>query len=326
MSKHKNINVGNFNLLNLVNPDITYYGRRRYSQRSFKQKCEWIGSQLDRMKGDIVGFQEIFHEDAFEKVLQHSKHLSGANFVVGNPTGELPRVGLATKYEILEHEVIEDFPSLMNIEGAEIPIAKFSRPVLRAKVRINPTLVITVFVVHLKSKRPALISGENRSNPVDLARGQARSLIRRAVEATALREVLMKDLLNRNQPVIVLGDVNDSGLAVTSRIVSGEPPHRNYPKEVKTAIWDVLLYHARDIQARKSYHDYYYSHIHNGHHEALDHIMVSQELVAENPNHVAKIGYVTVLNDHLIDETLSDERVQDWESDHGQVVATIELR
>jgi hypothetical protein len=136
----------------------------------------------------------------------------------------------------------------------------------------------------------------------------------------------MDSLQHRQQPVIVLGDVNDGGSAVTSQIVSGEPPWRNLSFEQKQALWDVVLYHVKDIQARQSYQDFYYTHIHNGRYESLDHIMVSQEFVAQNPAHIGRVIYVSLFNDHLIDETLSNEAIEPWQSDHGQVVATIELR
>jgi hypothetical protein len=107
---------------------------------------------------------------------------------------------------------------------------------------------------------------------------------------------------------------------------SSEPPWRQLPSERKKALWDVLLYHVRDIQARMSYRDYYYTHIHNGHYEGLDHIMMSQEFVAQNPASIGRVSYVSLLNDHLVDATLSREGIPNWKSDHGQVVATIELR
>ena len=318
--------IGSFNLFNLLLPNKPFYGRGGYSRDDYDRKTDWTAAQLDRMQADIVGFQEIFHQEALADVLKKSSKLRGSQFVVANPTGDLPRVGLATHFQLLDHEVIEAFPSSLDMEGAIIPIHTFSRPVLKAKIKIDADLTITAYVVHLKSKRPIFHDGEDRKSPLDLARGQARALIRRAAEATALRELLMKELRNRDHPVILMGDVNDSGLAVTTRIVSGEPPHRRYPHEVKKEIWDVLLYHAKDIQARLSYQDFYYSHIHNGHHEALDHIMVSQELVRENPRHLASIGYIRLFNDHLTDETLTDDRVKTWQSDHGQVVASVEMR
>lgn len=318
--------VGTFNLFNLVSPNKKYYGRRVYSLEDYQKKIDWSADQLDTMKADIVGFQEVFHTEALEDLLKKTQQMKKAHYVVAAPNGNLPRVAIASKFPILSHQVIEAVPQTLDIEGAVIPITEFSRPVLIADVRVRKHLIITFVVVHLKSKRPTFNEGEGREDPVHLARGQARALIRRSVEAAALREVLMDKLKHRNSPVILMGDINDSGLAVTSRMVSGEPPHRRFPTDVKRSIWDVLLYQTRDIQARQSYRDMYYTHIHNGHYEALDHIMVSEELVRENPKHIGKVIYVANYNDHLIDNTLTNEKMRNWRSDHGQVVATIEVK
>jgi hypothetical protein len=207
-----------------------------------------------------------------------------------------------------------------------LPYTKFSRPILRADIKVHQDFIISFYVVHLKSKRPILINGEERDNPVHLAKGQARSLIIRASEAVAFRSVLAETLVKSERPVIVMGDVNDGGQSVTTNMISGESPFRKLPQQVKENIWDALLYHTKDLQARRSYHDFYYTHIHNGHYDSLDHIMVSQELVSENPKHVGRIGYVSLLNDHLYDETISSEKPKNWKSDHGQVAVTIELK
>ncbi|MEO0469369.1 MAG: endonuclease/exonuclease/phosphatase family protein [Bacteroidota bacterium] len=318
------IKIGNFNLYNLVGKGKKFYGRQ-YSEKHHKRKVDWISEQLQAMRADIIGFQEIFHAEPLKEAVQPIDRLRNGHYAFAKVDGRLPRVGLLSRYPIVKQDVYEDFPVQLNINNTEIPIKKFSRPVLRAELQIRPDLHFVVFVVHLKSKRPDLMENETRENHQHLAIGQARSLIRRAAEATALRALLLEDLQRKNTPVIVMGDVNDSGLAVTTRILSGEPPHRRFPQDVKEEIWDVLLYHARDIQARQSFHDFYYTHIHNGHHEALDHIMVSQELVGQNPDRVGRIGYVKVFTDHLVDETLSKDKILPWKSDHGQVVATVEL-
>ncbi|MEZ4774912.1 MAG: endonuclease/exonuclease/phosphatase family protein [Bacteroidia bacterium] len=324
--KDRTFRIGTFNVLNLVLPDTTYYGNRRYSSAEYGKKTDWIAGQIDKMAPDLIGFQEVFHPEALEEALKKSRYLNKANILVAAPDGELPKVGLATRFEIISHEVFQTIPLSLEMDGVQIPVSTFSRPVLKARVRVNSQLDLTVFVVHLKSKRPVFMDGESRENPVDLAKGQTRALIRRSIEAAGLRQLLMDSLQNRTEPVVLIGDVNDNGLAVSTRIISGEQPHRKYPQEVKQAIWDVLMYHVKDIQARRGYQDFYYTHIHNAHHEALDHIMVSQELVAENPMHLGRVGLVSLLNDHLVDETLSDDPVREWQSDHGQVVATIELR
>jgi hypothetical protein len=343
MSKNM-FKIGSFNLFNLVLPEVKYYTKKKYTQEEFQKKKEWISLQLDKMDADIVGFQEIFHQKALEQVVLESKKHSESQVVVANPNGNNPVVGCVSKFPILDWEIIEGFPekSIIDFEKEKkeedksnndkkkekilMPFNKFSRPVLKVRIGISDSLDIMVYIVHLKSKRPKYLNGEDQHDPIEIAKGQTRSLMLRAAEATALRSILMEDLKEKKRPVIVLGDVNDSGLSVTTKIVSGEPPYRYLGFEKKKKIWDILLYHAKDIQARQSYRDFYFSHIYNGHYESLDHILVSEELVRQNPDHVGRVVYVSLFNDHLVDETLTVERVKKWHSDHGQVVAFIEMK
>lgn len=326
MSEHvREFTLGSFNLYNLSLPQRQYYPKRSYSDESYQKKLQWIGKQLDLMKADIVGFQEVFHHYALKDALQQSKYLQGAYQVVCAERRDTPSVGLASRFPILGFEEIEDYPLQLDIEGLEIPLHTFKRPVLKAKVQINPEVVLTVFVVHMKSKRPDIKEGEDPKDPIQRSLGKARSLIRRTAEALAIRKLLVDELRNDADPVVLLGDVNDTGQAVTSEIVTGEQPLRFFPRDVKRKLWDILLYQVRDIQARKSMYASYYTHIHNGHHEVLDHIMVSQEMVYDNPKGIGGISYAKVFNDHLVDETLGEEKIPEWKSDHGQIVAKVEL-
>ncbi len=325
MSHQRNIRIGTFNVFNLVLPNRLFYKDQMLSQHDYERKIDWTARQLDLMKADIVGFQEVFHPEALAAVLARSERLRDAHFFVAAPTGDLPRVAIASRFPILAHEVYHSCPSILTYQGAEIPIHDFSRPVLQATIEFPGGTEVDIYVTHLKSKRPEFEPGEHRSRPLDLAKGQARSLIRRTIEAACLREILLANLYQRRRPIILCGDMNDTGTSVTTRIVSGEPPHRRYPMEVKKSIWDVLLYHVKDIQARQALVDVYFTHLHNGFHEAIDQIMVSEEFVRENRDGIAQVEYVQVFNDHLIDETLSDERVPVWISDHGQVVVAIEM-
>lgn len=321
----KTLKVGTFNMFNLVSPNINYYGRRVYTQVDFDKKVVWQGQQLDKMKADIVGFQEVFHGKALRQVTNASEYLRGCHLVAADPDGTFPAVALASKYPIIETAVFTKMPEL-DIDNQLIPIHHFSRPVLKAVVEYEKGKEMTVFVAHLKSKRPTFPDGVDRHDPIEIARASVRALVRRSVEAAGLREILVRHSKNNNRPAIVMGDLNDGSLAVSTRVVSGEPPMRYLNFEDKKKVWDVLFYHTKDIQARKSYHDFYYTHIHNGHHEALDHIMVNQELVDENPNSIGRVRNVSLFNDHLIDETLSGEKIPNWQSDHGQVVAHIEFK
>lgn len=322
-----NFRVGTFNLCNLALPDVNYYRNESYSPETYQKKKRWTAIQLDRMRADIVGFQEVFHPRALQEVMQQSEYCRGFNLVATEPTSDTPMVALASRFPILDHQYIVDFPATaqLDVQGAPMPFTHFSRPVLSVRLQLTEAIECTVFVTHLKSKRPIFPEDADRNDPVEIAKGQARSLMLRAAESIALRVLLMQVLQHSTHPVMVLGDMNDGGTAVTSQIISGQVPHRRLDTDRKRKIWDVLLYHVKDIQARQSFNDFYYTHIHNGHYDSLDHIMVSQEFVTQNPNRIGRVVYVSLLNDHLVDETLSNDPVPDWQSDHGQVVASIDL-
>lgn len=319
--------VGTFNLSNLALPDRDYYPGESYSREDYLKKLTWIGRQLDRMKVDIVGFQEVFHQGALKEALHRSEYHRLHNIVMAEGSGGGPGLALATRFPILEYRVYEDFPAdcTLDLEGVALAIRKFSHPVLAVDLALTDTIQCTAFVLHLKSKRPTLAEGADRSDPVEVAKGHARSLIRRAAEATALRCILMEVLRDRRYPVIVMGDVNDNHTAVTTQILAGQPPWECWPYRKKAPVWDVLLYQVKDIQARLGYGDHYYTHIHNGHYDSLDHIMVSEEFAAQNRDRIGRVTYVSVYNDHLFDQTLLDDNIEPWKSDHGQVVASIEL-
>lgn len=319
--------VGSFNVYNLASAGRPYYDRS-YNTEVYGQKVAWLASQLQRMNADILGLQEIFHIEALQEVLVASGLYDQAEVRVAGGNASGPNLGFVSRFPILTYEEIPNFPNqaLLEMDGAYFPISRFSRPIIKARVQVTPAVKVSFFVIHLKSKRPLTREGADPHDPMERALGHARSLMVRTAEATALRALLLEELLGTNQPVMVMGDFNDDGGAVTSRIITGTPPWGRLPREQKQKIWDVLLYNVKEIQDRRSYRDVYFTHLHNGFHESLDHILVSQEFVGENPNRLGQVEYVSNWNDHLIDDTLSEEHVQPWQTDHGQVVVTIRMR
>lgn len=326
--------IGTFNVFNLISADHPYYEpRNRYSPAEFQKKTAWIGAQLDRMQADVVGFQEVFHGSALQSALDKSERFRGVRpLVVGTSEQQSPAmnpgVALAARGEAELLAAVTEFPddAKLNDPTLTVSISAFSRPVLKAKVQLFAGVEAIVFVAHLKSKRPQYAANEEQTNPVHRALATARSLVRRAAEACALRTLLVREMANSTTPVIVLGDLNDTDRAVTTQIIAGDPPFYKLPADRKRPAWDVLLYSAQEIQLRQSTRDIYFTHIFNGFYESLDHILVSEEFYGRNPRRVAELDYVQVFTDHLIDEAHTFEDVPKTESDHGQVVARLRLR
>ena len=339
MANHKmasnimTIKVGTFNLMNLMLPDKPAYGGTLYySQSEYSRKAKWVEFMLNQMDADVICFQELFHREALTRIIKNMPKYRRAHLYVADETGDQPCVALLSRYPVENVEVYEEFPDDaiidFNPRGKErvvLPFNTFTRPVLKADIRIDGYGIITFFSVHLKSKREIFYVNEDQQDPVDLARAQSRSLMLRAAESVALRAIIAESLRIPERPVVVCGDVNDIGTSVTTRIISGDVPEHRLSDRVKKRIWDVLLYHVKDIQARRSYQDFYYTHIHNGMYESLDHIMVSQELVTEYPRNTGRVGLVSVYNDHLVDQTFTQQKQDKCKSDHGVVVCSLEL-
>jgi endonuclease/exonuclease/phosphatase family metal-dependent hydrolase len=338
----KHVRIGTFNLLNHARPDFLVYGKKAYSPAVYQQKCDWIATQLLKMNADIVGFQELWQIEALEDVLATAP-LNGSklyptapHLLISGSHQDGPRVAILSKYPIQSHRIIQQFPAASQLSTPDlaIPYDSFSRPVLVAQVAVTDSLSCSILVTHLKSKRPDFAKQASaqqpgvdldKSDPLEQAKGQARSLLRRAAEATALRAIVLETLHQTQQPVIVLGDLNDNATAVSSQLIAGEPPYRFLPKDKRLQKWAELLHNTKDIQSRLSYGDFYYSHIYNGRYEALDHILVSNHFFSQNPDRLGRVGMVSLFNDHLLDETLASSAIPKWQSDHGQVVAEIEL-
>ncbi len=330
-----NVKIGTFNVLNLARPGERYYDDTPpYSPAEFDRKASWIAGQLDRMDADLVGFQEVFHEAALRTVCTRSALFDETSTIVapGADGASGPRLGLATRLAVAEPTTtIQEFPPGLTaaVDGVALPVGEFSRPILRAGVILDPDAgtTATVFVAHLKSKRPIRAEGVPEHDPREEALGKARSLLRRAAEAAALRFLVLDEIVGNARPAIVLGDLNDGARAVSTDIIMGDHPSRFWPREREDRVryWDRALYSAYEINARQIGRDVSYTHIFNGHYENLDHILVSQELYDRNPERIGVVSNLRYFNDHLFDSQLSDDRRDRIVSDHAQLVAEIRL-
>ena len=339
--------VASFNLLNLVRPQLGYYDLPPFTEEEHARKINWIAHMLDQAQPDIVGFQEVFSSESLEIAIrtanffpQHAQVLSpGSERENNEAEGKAlrPKVGLATRFQILRFESIEKFPSSVDFQipsktpdGIEqlidVPIEKFERPPLRAEVFIPEVdVTIIVYVAHLKSKRPIYKESEERENPIHRALGSLRAQLIRSLEAAALRAKIVEDIQDNQQPLIVLGDLNDIVESTSTQIIAGQAPHFRWPTKIKRLYWDVLLYSTNTIQTRQDLKDFGYTHIHHGNRDVLDHILVSQEFYHRNSKRIGKVTYQHIFNDHLFDWSLTAREADRTVSDHGIPVAEIEL-
>ena len=245
-----------------------------------------------------------------------------------------------------------DFKGMGGDGGGQFVLERLSRPLLRVRVSVGDQ-VVSVFNAHLKSKLGELITPEGadyppaadltRYDPLERALGSARAALRRMAEAWVLRREIVREI-EAGYPVLAVGDFNDGEHAVSSEIISGEVPFKNYawmlrhdassPRDrysdaenlqIRNAIETVRLHSAEKQFVRKSARDMVYTTAFGGAFESIDQIYMSSHFVAGGPSQMAEMEYFSVFNDHLTDGSHPEAPYNKLASDHGQIMAHFRL-
>ncbi|MEP1330799.1 endonuclease/exonuclease/phosphatase family protein [Pseudophaeobacter sp.] len=262
-------------------------------------------------------------------------------------------VGTPEVIQELEHPLDIPMSDLGGDEDAGyFTLRRLSRPILKARIPINGQ-VVTVFNCHLKSKLGEFITPAGAPfapeavltayDPAGRALGALRAALRRMGEAWVLRRAIL-DELEQDRPVMVLGDFNDGEHAVSSEIISGEVPFRNYSwmlrhdakhgsdrysskenTQIVEAIDKVRLRAAEKIFLKRSLRDVVYTTAFGGVHESIDQIYMSRHFDPEWSGATGKMHYFSVFNDHLTDGSHPEAPYNKLASDHGQIMAHMEL-
>ncbi len=258
-------------------------------------------------------------------------------------------------------EVIQDLAQPVEIpmqalgggaNAGSFTLSRLSRPILKARVRSGQQ-TITIFNCHLKSKlgehiRPAGApfapeADLTRYDPVGRAMGSLRAALRRMAEAWVLRREIVAEL-EAGHPVIVMGDFNDGEHAVSSEIISGEVPFKNYSwmlrhdaqsysdrysKEENLAITEaverVRLHSAEHLFVKRSARDMVYTSAFGGTYESIDQIYLSRHFIPGDHDPVGEMEYFSVFNDHLTDGAHPEAPYNKLASDHGQIMAHLHI-
>lgn len=391
-------NIASFNVKNLIGADKEYYKFQQYTPEEYAWKQDWLTDQLLTMDADIIGFQEIFEEDALRDViaqadqrgiaandatipdaskryhrkaifrkLAYTPYGTGGlavapNAADGAPGQRRPGVAILSRFGLAEPpEVLQDLPEPLDIpfsalrgsddgDAGYFRLRRLSRPIIKARIPV-PTetgqQIVTVFNCHLKSKLGEHVTPEpadlTQYDPSARALGSLRAALRRVAEAWVLRREIIEEL-NAGNPVMVLGDFNDGEHAVSSEIISGEVPFKNYawmlrhdatsPRDrytdaeniqITEDIERVRLHSAERLFVRKSARDMVYTSAFGGVFESIDQIYMSRHF---HPDYAEKIGemeYFSVLNDHLTDGSHPEAPYNKLASDHGQIIAQMRL-
>ena len=389
--------LSSFNAKNLIGPNSEYYRFQSYTPEEYAWKRDWLADQMVTLDADIIGFQEIFDEDALRDVIgladtygaahndfslpdgtkryrkraiftklaygsyRDAEIVFAPNMNDGAPGERRPGLAVLSRFGFAEDpEIIQDLGRPLDIpfsddgeDGGFFRISRLSRPILKVRIPVGDQ-VITVFNCHLKSKLGEFIRPANGApapeadltdyDPVGRALGSARAAMRRMAEAWVLRGAIVQELQSGN-PVIVLGDLNDAQNAVSSEIISGEIPFKNYAwmlrhdaqhaadrysdeesVQITEDIQSVRLHSAEKLCVRKSLRDMVFTTAFGGVYESIDQIYMSRHFLPESSDSIGEMTYFSVLNDHLTDGSHAEAPYNKLASDHGQIMAHITLK
>ncbi|UWQ04217.1 endonuclease/exonuclease/phosphatase family protein [Aliiroseovarius crassostreae] len=280
----------------------------------------------------------------------------------GAPGARRPGLAVLSRFGFVgQPEVIQDLDTPLDVPfgegGGMFRLTRLSRPILKVRIPVGEgqnRQTLTLFNCHLKSKLGEFIRPEGAEfapevdltayDPVSRALGAARSAMRRMAEAWVLRKLVVEEI-TAGHPVVVLGDFNDGEHSVSSEIIAGEVPFKNYAwmlrHDAKTAndrysrdesaaitdaIEKVRLHSAEKLFVRKSLRDMVYTASFGGVFESIDQIFLSRDFHPDNDDRIADMTYFSVLNDHITDGSHPEAPYNKLASDHGQIMAHLTLR
>ena len=336
----RNLSFATSNLFNINEPGLAIYSDTDgWSQDQYDKKVEWTADAIKVLDADVWAFQELWHKKSLTEVFKKAG-LNTKYKLIAPTTHRGQRIicAGAVRKDLLvgEPEWIDEFPEKFILQSGgddaqtsdiSVSLTKFSRPVLHFRVKPRPGKAISVYVAHFKSKGPTRIFRERwYRNDNEFYKkhaeglGAAISTIRRTAEASALRMILTEAMKGNEQPVVVMGDLNDGQGSNTLNIVTGQP---NYLLSgLRTGGSDVDLYSAGTLQEYRSRRDVYYTHVFQNNRESLDHILVSQEFYDNSRKRVWAFDGMEILNDHLN----AHDHKESGSSDHGFVKASFKYK
>jgi len=275
----------------------------------------------------------------------------------GEPGHRRPGLAILSRFGFVgAPEIVQDLSPALQVDfegggAGHFKLDRLSRPILKARIPIGET-VVTVFNCHLKSKlgefhRPdgadfAPEADLTQYDPVGRALGALRAATRRMAEAWVLRRLIVEELQAGN-PVMVLGDFNDSENAVSSEIIAGERPFKNYawmlrhdakhPSDrykdeendaIQEAIDAARLESCEKLFVKKSLRDMVYTSAFGGVFESIDQILISRHF-RDGPAQIGEMEYFSAFNDHLTDGSHPEAPYNKLASDHGQIMGHFRL-
>lgn len=350
-----------------LNADIVCF-QEIFEEAALKAVVSEADAQGTALNSEVIPDRsKRYHRKAIFRKLQYKAYGDEGLFFAPNsfdaePGNRRPGLAILSRNGFTEPpEVIQDLAEPLKIEFPELggdgiagsyKVSRLSRPIIKARVPVGDQ-VVTVFNCHFKSKLGEYLGNKSLGHapeanlldydPLGRVVGELRSTLRRMAEAVVLRRLILAELA-MGHPVFSLGDYNDADHSVSSAIVSGEKPFKNYAwmrrhdaqkhndrytddedKSIRAAIEVSQMINAEKLFVRKSLRDMVYTSAFGGVYESIDQILMSRHFSPDNPDAIGEMDYFTALNDHLTDGSHAEAPFNKLASDHGQIMAHMRL-
>ena len=324
------VRIGTWNLENLFGPGDAAGPR---TDADYQAKLSALARVIVAMGPDVLAVQEVGDVDALTDLADRAG--GGWHLETAEPDRRGIRVGFMSRLPLTEVGQVRAFPAGLRpiqVNDTTTPATEMGRAALRVRVQVGGR-AIDLISCHLKSKLLTFPDGRfSTRDEGERARFGAYALNRRAAEAVTVRAAATElltagDTRDRDgtrdadgASVMVLGDLNDEAQAATTQILHGPPGSEigtdgfDRPDQGdRQRLWNLA---ARIPQAQR------FTRIYRGRPELIDHILVSQALVALVPD-----GAVTTDGAGPVPSLADDPglRRDAPGSDHRPVIATITL-
>lgn len=323
------MNIATFNLENLDDkedlvPDLA-------------TRIRFLRPELIRLEADILCLQEVHSQvgnDGKRQLSALNKLLKGTRyetfelvFSVDESTGSLfphRNIIILSRYPIKAYKQYKHtlIPAPLYRAVTAKPQQKeaeevtWERPILHAKIEVKQGYVLDIINIHLKSKNPTSIQGQQENfytwkSASGWAEGSFLSAMRRvgqALEVRALVDQLFDE--EKDAAIIVAGDMNAESLEVPVECITGRVENTSNPSLVDRE----LIPCESSVPASRRFSLY-----HQGRKNMLDNLLMSRKLLEYYRG-------CEVFNETLSDESLpfaTDDKFPG--SDHAAVVGIFSL-
>ena len=330
------IRIGTFNLFQFVEPPFSWYTKKeKFTDKEWEEKTAWIKKQIQVMNCDIIGFQEVFSQNALKELLlelgfKYFKTIDKAKIDKKNDLIYISTtVALASKFPIKNLKKVEtDFSTLKkhNIEG----FFRFAREPIKATIILPNQKEINFYVCHLKSNRENefeyiftkndTLEDKLKKVEVALKNNYSLSLKQRLCEASSL----YSDIKTNRNPSILVCDLNDKEFSLTIDALTNKKYHEENLKKDDFLLLDA--YHLHKIKVINPHPEFkgvkrtptsYFA----GKGNVLDYIFVSKHFDKNNKFHIGKVTSYEIFDEHL----QKNQNGSLLKSDHAQIVCEIEI-